>query len=71
MDRVSMGQGIPESVLKMVVMSVLGGLKYLMDSFRIIHGDIKPANILISKYGQVKLCIRLTINDLGDFGICQ
>lgn len=48
--------GLPESVLKLVIISVLRGLCYLKDHLHIIHGDVKPGNILISKSGNVKIC---------------
>ena len=48
--------GISEAVLKLIILSVLRGLNYLKDTLEIIHGDIKPSNILLSKAGIVKLC---------------
>lgn len=48
--------GLPESVLKLVLISVLRGLCYLKDQLHIIHGDVKPGNMLISKTGNVKIC---------------
>lgn len=48
--------GLPESVLKLVIISVLRALNYLKDQLQIIHGDIKPGNILISKAGNIKIC---------------
>ncbi|KAI1301298.1 Dual specificity mitogen-activated protein kinase kinase 6 [Halotydeus destructor] len=50
---------IPENVLGKIAYSVINALHYL-HSIKIIHRDVKPSNILISKKGEVKLC---------DFGI--
>lgn len=41
-------------------MSVVSALHYLHTQLRVIHRDVKPSNILISRSGQVKIC---------DFGI--
>lgn len=60
--------GIPESVLKLVIISVLRALNYLKDQLQIIHGDVKPGNILISKSGTVKICKSRSLKK-GDFGV--
>jgi mitogen-activated protein kinase kinase 3 len=39
---------------------VVSALHYLHTRLRVIHRDVKPSNILISRTGKVKMC---------DFGI--
>jgi len=51
---------IPEEILGQVTISVVRALKYLKDTHKVIHRDVKPSNILIDWNGNVKLC---------DFGI--
>ena len=47
--------------LKIVMKDVLHGLLYL-HSQDILHGDVKPGNILLNRQGQCKL---------ADFGVCS
>ena len=54
------GDGIPENVLRKIVLSAVMGLKSLKDDHNIIHRDVKPTNILVNQRGQVKIC---------DFGV--
>ena len=54
------GDGIPENVLRKIVLSAVMGLKSLKDDHNIIHRDVKPTNILVNRRGQVKIC---------DFGV--
>lgn len=41
-------------------LQVVSALHYLYSQLRVIHRDVKPSNILINRFGQVKIC---------DFGI--
>ncbi|CAB4054198.1 MAP2K3 [Lepeophtheirus salmonis] len=51
---------IPEDVLGKIASSVIQALHYLHSRLSVIHRDVKPSNILISRNGDVKMC---------DFGI--
>jgi serine/threonine protein kinase len=50
---------IPEEILGKIASCIVKALHYLYGK-RIIHRDVKPSNVLISRNGDVKLC---------DFGI--
>jgi mitogen-activated protein kinase kinase 4 len=52
-------QFIPESVLAYITLSTLTALDYIKSTWQIIHRDVKPSNILVSRT-TIKLC---------DFGI--
>jgi mitogen-activated protein kinase kinase 3 len=43
-----------------ITFAVVSALHYLHSKLKVIHRDVKPSNILISRQGQVKMC---------DFGI--
>lgn len=45
-----------------IAYSVLNGLNYLYENYKIIHRDIKPSNVLINSRGQIKIC---------DFGVSR
>ena len=51
---------LSESFIRDVTTAVVKALKYLKESHRIMHRDVKPSNILMNESGEVKLC---------DFGI--
>lgn len=50
----------PEEVLAHIAFAVVSGLKFLKDQLKVMHRDVKPSNILLSRRGEVKLC---------DFGV--
>ncbi|UJR16416.1 hypothetical protein I4U23_003318 [Adineta vaga] len=54
-----LNQVIPESVLSYITLSTVQALDYMKSRWKIIHRDVKPSNILVSRTG-IKLC---------DFGI--
>lgn len=66
MDKISekvynqLNQRIPEDILGKMTVAVIKALNYLKSELSIIHRDVKPSNILVSKTGEIKLC---------DFGI--
>ena len=46
---------VDQAIKKKIFFQILNGLAYLQ-SKRILHRDVKPLNVLISKSGIVKLC---------------
>ncbi|KDP30376.1 hypothetical protein JCGZ_17105 [Jatropha curcas] len=52
---------LPENVISRVAVCVLKGLQYL-HRMKIVHGDIKPSNLLINGKGDVKI---------ADFGVSR
>lgn len=53
-------RSIPENILGQIAYSVVSALRYLHKNLGVMHRDVKPSNILISRKGEVKMC---------DFGI--
>ncbi|CAF4138171.1 unnamed protein product, partial [Adineta steineri] len=54
-----LNQFIPENILAYITLSTLQALDYMKSRWKIIHRDVKPSNILVSRTA-IKLC---------DFGI--
>jgi len=50
------GHSIPEDVLGKMALAVIKALHYLKSELQVMHRDVKPSNILISRDGQVKIC---------------
>ncbi|CAD5123924.1 DgyrCDS12232 [Dimorphilus gyrociliatus] len=53
-------QGLPENIIGKVAVATVNALHYLKEKHGVIHRDVKPSNILLSRNGSIKLC---------DFGI--
>jgi serine/threonine protein kinase len=56
----SHGETIPEYVLSHIAFSVVSALNFLHKTLKVIHRDVKPTNMLLSRNGDVKVC---------DFGV--
>ena len=51
----------PESQMKALATQLASALSYLHDELKLIHRDVKPANVFVTGSGDMKL---------GDFGLC-
>ncbi|XP_040378025.1 serine/threonine-protein kinase GRIK1-like [Oryza brachyantha] len=60
-DKMICGDGLGEATSKSYLRDIISGLMYL-HSHNIIHGDIKPDNLLVTSTGNVKI---------GDFSVSQ
>ncbi|PPR94437.1 hypothetical protein GOBAR_AA26228 [Gossypium barbadense] len=60
-DELRVRANLPEDVISGIARSVLRGLQYL-HGMQIVHGDIKPSNLLINGKGEVKI---------ADFGVSK
>ena len=49
------GLMIDEDVLGAVAVSIVKALRYLQETLRVIHRDVKPSNVLLSKDGELIL----------------
>lgn len=46
---------LPEDMVARLILQVAETLKRLHDKYRVLHGDIKPANLIVDDQGNVKL----------------
>uniref|UniRef100_A0AC35TR17 Protein kinase domain-containing protein n=1 Tax=Rhabditophanes sp. KR3021 TaxID=114890 RepID=A0AC35TR17_9BILA len=54
-DNYFVGIGIPEQYVRIILVEILCGLKYLK-SCKFMHRDVKPSNMLLNWDGMVKIC---------------
>ncbi|OAF66981.1 hypothetical protein A3Q56_05298, partial [Intoshia linei] len=50
------GLPLEEPVLSKLSFAILSALNYLYQHMKTIHRDVKPSNMLINTFGQIKLC---------------
>ncbi|CAL5018974.1 unnamed protein product [Urochloa decumbens] len=49
------GRCLPERAISGVARCVLGGLRHLHRVVGVVHGDVKPSNLLVGRHGEVKI----------------
>lgn len=46
------GLTVNENVLGIIAVSIVKALRYLQETLKVIHRDVKPSNVLLSKEGK-------------------
>ena len=52
-----------------IALDVLGALHFLHDDLRVMHRDVKPANILLNREGKAKLADLGIVTHPGEVGL--
>ena len=56
-----MSQTLPEKEARAIASQICAGLAYINSPpHRIIHYDLKPANVLFNQHGEVKLTVSMS-----------
>lgn len=69
-DALRARKSLSEGVISRVAQRVLKGLQYL-HGMHIVHGDIKPSNLLINSKGEVKIADFSVSRVVGGLGACD